>query len=371
MDTNVLSQKPKVAASSHTGFIDCDIHATWNSLADLDEFLPQYWREHRETIGSRWRQGLAKTMNYPRMSKGGGVRQDAWPSNGSVPGADLPMMQKQLLDLFNVEYGIMVQPMELSSERNVEFGAALATAANEWQLARWCDPEPRLKGAVQINVEDEKAAIAEIERRAGDRRFVQVQFPQRGVEPIGRRRYWPIMEACAANGFPIAIHIGGIGGYPSTAGGWPSYYHEEHPAYVQAMQNTVISLVCEGVLSHIPNLKVNLLESGFGWLPSLCWRLDTAWKRLRAEVPLLRQKPSEYVRERIWLTTQPVDEPERPQDLLSTIEWIGEDRLMFSTDYPHWDQDDPRYAFKAALPEAWKRKIFHDNARTLYGLSQS
>ena len=179
----------------------------------------------------------------------------------------------------------------------------------------------------------------------------------------GRRRYWPILEACAANGFPVSLHLGGTGGHPSTGGGHPSFYHEEHPSYVQTMQTLVTSLVCEGVFEHIPNLKVVLVEGGFAWLPALCWRLDKHWKRLQAEVPFLRQKPSEYVRQNIWVTTQPIEEPERPRDMLSTLEWIGVDRVMFSTDYPHWDQDDPRYAFKVPLPEEWRRKIYRDNAR--------
>ena len=68
-------------------------------------------------------------------------------------------------------------------------------------------------------------------------------------------------------------------------------------------------------------------------------------------MPHLKRLPSEYIRDNIWVTTQPIEEPERPEDLLSTCEWIGWDRIMFSTDYPHWDQDDPRYAFKAPLPE--------------------
>lgn len=365
MNTVVMERQPVTANPSHAGFIDCDIHPAWKSPAELDEFLPQRWREHRETIGSRPRKGLAKTQNYPRMSPGGGVRMDAWLPDGAYPGSNLPFMQEQLLDLFNVEYGMLL-PF-VGDERNVEFAAAMATAVNEWQLAHWCEPDPRLRGAIQLSFEHQSAAIAEIEKRAGDRRFAQVQLPQRGVEPLGRRRYWPILEACAANGFPVVVHIGGEV-HPSTGGGWPSYYHEEHPSFVHAMQNLVTSLVCEGVFEHIPGLKIVLVESGFGWLPALCWRLDKTWKRLHAEVPFLRQAPSEYVRQNIWVTTQPIEEPERPHDLLSTLEWIGVDRVMFSTDYPHWDQDDPRFAFKVPLPEPWKRKIFHENARRLYGL---
>ena len=54
--------------------------------------------------------------------------------------------------------------------------------------------------------------------------------------------------------------------------------------------------------------------------------------------------------------------------MLSTLEWIGWDRVMFSTDYPHWDQDDPRYAFKVTLPEDARRRIFRDNAMAFYRL---
>jgi predicted TIM-barrel fold metal-dependent hydrolase len=375
MNVTVLDRQPDPAtrpdrpAHSHLGFIDCDVHPWVKSRDEFDQFLSARWREHRHTIGGRGRSGLGKTTGYPRMSPGVGMRMDAWAEDGSFPGSDLGVMRAQLLDLFDVAYGLLAPLIGGGpGERNVEFGAAMATATNEWQLAYFCDPEPRLKAAVQINLENEKASIAEIEKRAGDRRFVQVNIPPRGLEPLGRRRYRPILEACAANGFPISLHLGGNSGHASTGSGWPSFYHEEHPSYVQSMQTLVASLVCEGTFEQIPNLKVVLVEGGFAWVPPLCWRLDKHWKRLKAEVPDLKRAPSEYVREHFWVTTQPIEEPERPQDMLSTLEWLGPERVMFSTDYPHWDQDDPRYAFKIALPDEWKRMIYRDNAKALYGL---
>ena len=369
MNVTILDRKPDRAGQSHLGFIDCDVHPFVNGPDEFDPFLSARWLEHKKTIGGRGRAGLAKTATYPRMSPGVGMRMDSWGPNGAFPGSDLGVMRAQLLDLFDVSYGLLAPLVGGGpGERNVEFGAAMAAAVNEWQLARFCDPEPRLKASVQITVEDSNSAIAEIEKRATDRRFVQVNIPPRGLEPLGRRRYWPILEACAAANFPVSLHLGGTTGHASTGGGWPSFYHEEHPSYVQSMQALVTSLVCEGVFEAIPNLKIVLVEGGFAWLPSLCWRLDKHYKRLRAEVPHLKRLPSEYVREHIWVTTQPIEEPERPQDMLSTLQWIGPDRVMFSTDYPHWDQDDPRYAFKVALPEDWKRKIYRDNARALYQL---
>jgi predicted TIM-barrel fold metal-dependent hydrolase len=356
-------------AQSHLGFVDCDVHPFFRSPADFDPFLSERWREHRRTIGNRSRQGLGKATLYPRMSPGVGMRMDAWPKDGSPPGSDLDLMREQLLDLFDVRHGLLAPLVGgAAAERNVEFGAAMAVAVNEWQCAKFCDPEPRLKASVQITLEHEASALAEIKKRAGDRRFVQVNIPPRGLEPLGRHRYRRILAACAASGFPISLHLGGTSGHASTGGGWPSFYHEEHPSYVQSMQALVTSLVCEGVFEELPNLKVVLVESGFAWLPALGWRLDKHWKQLRAEVPHLKRAPSEYIRKHFWVTTQPIEEPERPEDMLSTIEWIGPERVMFSTDYPHWDQDDPRYAFKVRLPEDWTRRIFRQNALELYGL---
>ena len=47
---------------------------------------------------------------------------------------------------------------------------------------------------------------------------------------------------------------------------------------------------------------------------------------------------------------------------------VGADRLLFSSDYPHWDFDDPRFAFKTPLTETERAKIFNGNARALYKL---
>jgi predicted TIM-barrel fold metal-dependent hydrolase len=248
MNVTVMDRQADTSAQTKLGIVDCDVHPYTKSPADLDQFLPERWRKLRASIGGRSRSPFSNAPNYPRMSPFTGMRMDSYPKDGTHPGSDLEMMQAQLLDLFNVSYGLMMPLLgRAADERNVELGAAMATAANEWEAQVWCDREPRLKAGVQIPLEYTEAAVKEIEKRAGDRRFTHVMIPPRGLEPLGRRRYWPILEACAANGFSIALHLGGTSGHPSTGGGWPSFYHEEHPSYPQSKEALVTSLVIEGV----------------------------------------------------------------------------------------------------------------------------
>jgi predicted TIM-barrel fold metal-dependent hydrolase len=122
------------------------------------------------------------------------------------------------------------------------------------------------------------------------------------------------------------------------------------------------------VFERLPELKIVLIEAGFGWLPALGWRLDKHWKRLKDEVPHLKLAPSEYIKKHFWVTTQPMEEMENPDHLIEVMNWIGMDRIMFSSDYPHWDFDDPFVALPPSLTDEQRRKIYAGNARALYRL---
>ena len=118
---------------------------------------------------------------------------------------------------------------------------------------------------------------------------------------------------------------------------------------VSSVNFKITNMIMDGVFERFPRLKIVLVEGGFAWVPPLAWKLDRQWNIMRDEVPHVKRAPSEYLREHFWFTTQPVEESERPSDLFDTIRWIGSDRLTFSTDYPHWDFDDPSSAFKIEL----------------------
>ena len=350
-----------------TGIIDCDIHPTTRNRSELHPWLPERWRKHLAEYGAQARLPFSTGTQYPKAAPAT-ARRDAWPPAGGPPGSDLAFMQTQLLDANDTAVGIL-SPLH-GSARNTDLDAALCTAVNEWQIEQWVKPEPRLRASVSVAQEDPDLAVEEIARRAGDARFVQILLPSKTNEPLGRIRYWPIFAAAQSAGLPIGVHVNSVGGgYASTGSGWPSYYLQDHHINVHSFQAQVASLALEGVFERFPRLRMVMIEGGFAWLPALCWRLDRHWARMRDEVPECRRPPSEYIREQLWFTTQPVEEPEQPEHLRDTLNWIGWDRLMFATDYPHWDYDDPAAAFKIAMSEHERSMIFRENACAVYGLT--
>ncbi len=351
-------------ARTRPGFVDCDLHNELDSDKDLHPYLSKRWLDHLLTYGTRKPAGGM----YPRFM---GHRQDAQPPSGRLSGSEVAFTRSNFLDKWGCAYGILNPLSPAGSQQNPEFDAALATAVNDWQVAEWLDPEPRLRASIILPFEHADLAIAEIERRSTDKRFVQVQFSGRPHEPMGRRKYWPIYEACSKYGLVVMSHAFGSFGQPITGTGWPSFYLEEHVGPAQAMQANLTSMVIEGVFDRFPTLKIVSAENGFGWLPSLAWRLDNTYALLKSEVPHLKRLPSEYLHEHVYLCTQPIEEPHKPKYFNQLLEQYGNvDRLVFATDYPHWDWDSPDLAFPIILDPDVQQKIYFDNAAALYGLPQ-
>src|SRR5262245_4124421 len=362
------ADRPAREAQARLAIIDGDVHPGLRSVADLKPYMPARWWEVLATYGTRRRHGMSFEP-YPKSAPLA-CRRDAWPEDGGRPGSNLDLVRRQYLDAYGIQFG-MLGPLGISgqSEVNLDLAAALASATNDWQREFFTRPEPRLRAGIVVPYEDGAAAAREIERCPPDPDFAQVFMLTRTTEPAGNRRYWPIYEAAARHGLPVALHVFGASGHPYTGAGWPSYYVEEGAGHSTSCQTVVTSLVIEGVFERFPNLKVVIVEGGFAWLAPLAWRLDKLYERMRGEVQHLKRKPSEYIREHIWVTTQPIEEPAEPTHLFDMMEWIGWDRLLFASDYPHWDFDDPFRAFPAGIAADRRKQILTANARAVYRLA--
>jgi predicted TIM-barrel fold metal-dependent hydrolase len=217
-----------------------------------------------------------------------------------------------------------------------------------------------------IAAHNTELAVAEIERRAEDMRFVQVLMLVSGEVTLGRRQLWPIYRVAEKLGLPIGIHAGSAYRYAPTAVGWPSYFIEDYVSQSAAFENQLQSMISEGVFAKFPGLKVVAIESGLTWLSGFAWRADKTWKGVRAEVPWVTRAPSEIVREHVRFTVQPIDAADEAAAILRLIDHLRSDELfLFSTDYPHW-QFDGDAALPDGLSASLLRKIVSDNALATY-----
>jgi hypothetical protein len=184
--------------------------------------------------------------------------------------------------------------------------------------------------------------------------------------PLGRRHWWPVFAAAQRHKLALGIHPGSTYRQSLTSLGWPTFYIEDYTAYAQAFQSQLGSLICEGVFTKFPGLKVVLLESGVTWLPSFLWRLSKFWRGVRSEVPWLDRSPADIVRDHVRLTITPFDAPSDPDVVERLIGHLGSDEiLLYASDYPHW-QFDGEDAIPPGVPEALRRKLLVDNPLATY-----
>lgn len=358
---------------TRTGFttIDCDFHNHFKKgLHDLKPYLP-YTTWHRlsgEHTGQAGQFALPRNNIY--INACGLRRRDSFLDDGTEIAADARLSAQYVLDEYKIERAVLLPGnlFGLGAVPDPDLSAAIASAANDWQTEHWTQVDPRYRASLVIAPHDPALAVKEIER-AGNRPGVcQIIMPGMNVL-MGERHYYPIYEAAAHYGLPVAIHPNAADGIyakaPNLVGTY-TYYVEWHTAACFVFQANMISLICQGVFERFPTLKIVMVEGGFAWVPGLIWRLDKNWQGLRDEVPWVKRSPSSYLFEHFRFTTQPVVEPTRER-LHAICDMIhAEQTLMFSSDYPHWDFDNPLRALDD-VPEEIRENIRAGNASKLYG----
>ena len=341
--------------------IDCDVHVAVPSMKVLVPYLDDYWREAVTTRGlDRHKMNLTgQPENAPLFA-----RPD-WRPNQGAPGTDLATLQSQL-DIFGTKYAILNCMYGAQALHHEDMAAAFCGAVNDWIAREWLDRDPRLRASIVLPIQNPQNCVKEIEKRADDKRFVQVLVPAMGEMTLGRRYYWPIYEACERYELPLGVHAGSTYRFAPASTGWSSYAFEDYALQASTFESQLLSLVAEGVFAKYPALKVVFMESGFAWLPPFLWRSNKTWRGVRAETPWVKQDPATIIREHVRVTLQPVDAPIDGGKLERVIEQIGsDDMLLFSTDFPHWHFDGLD-ALPETLSPALKKKILLENPLATY-----
>ncbi|HVA07829.1 MAG TPA: amidohydrolase family protein [Acidimicrobiales bacterium] len=199
-----------------------------------------------------------------------------------------------------------------------------------------------------------------------------------GSPDLANRAWDPLWEVCADLELPVHFHIGSSLTAMNFFGQyfWESQHEYVKPAIGGAMlfignARVVINTIFAGVFDRHPKLKMVSVESGIGWIPFILETMD--WElpeNAPAQAAELDRAPSEYFKTN-WYATMWF-ETGRGQ-LQELVDKIGEDNIMFETDFPHptslWPKplEHVHDAMATLRPET-RRKILAENGNKLYRL---
>jgi len=344
--------------------IDCDVHHNFRHHSQLYPYLEKIWIERMQKSG----------FGLPRdyfISAVGSHRIDASPEEG-VAGSDRDLVIEQLLNKHQIDYALLngAGIAGVSNMMETEYPMALARAHNQWTVDEWLNYDDRFLGSIHIAIQSPIESAKEIKRMALNSKIKAVSLPSILPLPISHDFYAPVLEAINETGLVLLFHPKqpSISNASMTPLGMLNSYLEWHTLAGLPYMAQLTTMIVQGIFEKYKNLKVFFVEGGTTWVPSLMWRMDKNYKALRVEAPWLKELPSHYILKHCKFCTQPIEEPHKKKYLGQILEMMnGENTIIFSTDYPHWDFDDPIFAMRD-IPKQWRSNILFNNANNFLNI---
>ena len=245
------------------------------------------------------------------------------------------------------------------------YAAAYCRGDNDW-IASVCKESPRLKGIGLVPFQDVPAAVAEVNRAITKLGLAGIAVASFGMkEHLGTPIFWPIYEELQRLNAPLLVHNSRQG--PAGEIRFDTFLFAHTIGRPFETLIDCAALAYGGVPEKFPKLRIAFLECGCGWVPYWMDRMDEEWEKRQSEAPLLKAKPSEYMTRGNWFYAAEPEESTLPY----VIDRIGDDKILFASDYPHWDGMFPYVVStirgRKDISEESKGKFLGENAKKLYG----
>ena len=382
------------ALSDELSIIDVDAHITephdlWTSRApaSMKDRVPHV---EGEGMDRRW---IVDGVEIATTNPSSVINKNGQKSRGTeffgwqiedVHEASWDMKQRvSVLDEFGLYAQILYPNVAgFGSERFMkvddgELRLACARIYNEAMGEIQADSNERLLPMALMPWWNIEQSIEEVQRAKdmGLRGIVMCSDPDSiGLPDLGDEAWLPFWEACNDSDMAINFHIGASETSFNMFGraAWNSNGMRRRLALGSAalfVENSRVmsNMIYSGIFDRCPNLKVVSVESGIGWMPFVLESIDYEWGETGAQQEVaLQKKPSEYFRDHFWGCFW--FEKVAPKHL---IDVVGEDNVLFETDFPHPtclypDVQEYIAEISAGWSQERKRKIFQDNAAKLY-----
>jgi uncharacterized protein len=344
--------------------VDCAVHPQPETSDELRRYMPEPWRSRAFPGPERY--FYPAPNEYFRGSVGA----------SGLPGSDPALLARHIFGDGHVDLAVLL-PRTRGLNPDLDLANQICAATNDWLASKWLtesNEHGRYFGSIRINASDPAAAVAEIERWAGDPRMVQVAVTMQAHRPYGQRFYHPIWEAAAAQHMPVAVISDGSLGveyFPSPVGYFR--FHAEYSSfYPLNFYYHLSSLIAEGAFDRYPALRFVFVDGGSDLLMPFMWRLNNNWRASRAETPWVSRLPTDYLSRHVRFCTSRMEGP--PDPAQSTV-WAevsdSPTLLMYASHYPYWLYATPLEAVSRSLPDDMRHRILGANALEIYRLSQA
>ncbi len=256
-----------------------------------------------------------------------------------------------------------------TATEDVALEAGMYRAYHRWMEA-YCGQFPdRLGGVILACGRDIPSAVAEI-KRWGKSRWAWGVLPYAPYGmPLDHPDFEPVWAAAAEHDLAITLHTFTVMP-PYAPGGtdnWENLFLQRSASHPWCGMRNMASLIGSGLMDRYPQLRIGTLEAGHGWLPFWMARIDEHARTIRSEIPELKMLPSEYVLSGRYF--QSIEIPEGLKLTNAVIDLVGEEVLMYASDYPHGESHFPEsvgMVLDWEMPRARKNKLLWDNAVKLY-----
>lgn len=318
--------------------IDADVHHL-TVIPYLSPYMDQPWRHIIESAGP----GLTQSNIGNRFVASRIKRTfSEWPS---LKEKNRPPLQIKSLvaDLtrMGIDYSVVFPNdlLDLGFHPQSDFEVAVAQAYARWITEQVLPHEPRVWSLLYLPFSDPDASLKIIEEFGENPGVVGFLITGNRNEKIHHNKWIPIYSALNERKLTLGFH---------STGYWAERPYRMFDSFMTAhalsfpMYNSIhlVNLVLGGIAERFPELRIVFFEAGASVLPMLMSRLDTAFMMRPSEAPLLQRLPSEYIK-KFYFTVQPIENPDKLNQLQAILDTIGRSQILYASDYPHWDCDMP------------------------------
>lgn len=286
---------------------------------------------------------------------------------GGLEEVDIPTRLKDM-DKEGIDISVLFPTSSFAVAGFMEkhYAIAYARAYNDF-IGEICHHSKRLKGVALLPMQDPKAAVEEAKRAVTKLGLSAIAVATQGMkEHLGSECFWPLYEEMQRLNVPLCVHNRREG--PAGEKRFDSFIYMHTIGRPVETFIQFAGLMYGGIAARFPRLRVAFLECGVGWVPYWIERMDEEWeKRGKVETPHCKHKPSEYISRGNWFFAMEPEEKTLPY----VVDRIGADKILFASDYPHWDGMFPNVTStirgRTDISDDTKAKVLGENAKRFYG----